>query len=395
MLKHGIDQPIVVDEDGVIIKGHGRRLAALDAGFDEFPVVVHRGLSEDEKRSVRIADNQVALLSGWNVELLASELGQLNAAGFDMTLVGFSNAQLATYLAPRALGDPEETPPLPKVPISRAGDLWELDRHRLLCGDSTKQADVARALGAHKPNLMVTDPPYGVDYDPAWRNRVRRLNGSFVAARAVGEVHNDDRADWSGAWKLFPGDVAYVWHGGLHVAEAERSLTSSGFAIRAQIIWDKQRLVIGRGDYHWQHEPCWYAVRKGKPGGWRGDRSQTSIWSVPKPQASETGHSTQKPVECMRRPIENSSVAGSYVYEPFCGSGTTIIAAQLMARYCLAIELAPDYIDVAVQRWQTFTKLEARLAGDGRTFAEVSAARKRKPPQPKPGRPVAASISSG
>jgi DNA modification methylase len=156
------------------------------------------------------------------------------------------------------------------------------------------------------------------------------------------------------------------------------SLEASGFAVRSQIIWDKTRLVIGRGDYHWQHEPAWYAVRKGKTGHWAGDRKQTTVWAIPH-KKSPTGHGTEKPVECMKRPIENNSSPGQAVYEPFCGSGTTIIAAEMTGRVCHAIELDPRYVDVAIRRWQDFTGLDATLDGDGVDFATVAASRKSAP----------------
>lgn len=229
---------------------------------------------------------------------------------------------------------------------------------------------MAAVLGNVQPHLLVTDPPYGVSYDPAWRQRFGDGNDL-----ATGKVLNDDRADWREAWALFPGDVAYIWHGALHATTVAASLEASGFAVRSQIIWDKTRLVIGRGDYHWQHEPAWYAVRKGKTGHWAGDRKQTTVWAIPH-RKSPTGHGTEKPVECMKRPIENNSSPGQAVYEPFCGSGTTIIAAEMTGRVCHAIELDPRYVDVAIRRWQEFTGLDATLDGDGVDFATVAASRK-------------------
>ncbi len=181
-------------------------------------------------------------------------------------------------------------------------------------------------------------------------------------------------------WALFPGDVAYVWHGALHAATVAQSLETSGFAIRAQIIWDNTRLVIGRGDYHWQHEPAWYAVRKGKTGRRAGDRKQTTVWGISHLK-SETGHGTQKPVECMKRPIENNSSPGQAVYEPFSGSGTTIIAAEMTGRDCYAVELAPAYVDVAVQRWQAFTGEQAHLASSSMTFEDARHDRGAQPDQ--------------
>jgi DNA modification methylase len=224
---------------------------------------------------------------------------------------------------------------------------------------------------------MVTDPPYGVDYDPNWRNEASRWSGSTVklGASAIGKVSNDDRADWLEAWQLFPGNVAYVWHAGLRGGEVALSIRAAGFELRSQIIWNKTRLVIGRGNYHWQHEPCWYAVRKSNRGEWQGDRTQSTVWDIPKPKTSETGHSTQKPIECMKRPIENNSKPGDAVYEPFSGSGTTIIAAEMTGRKCYALEISPAYVDVAIQRWQTFTGLTATLASTGETYAATAKAR--------------------
>jgi DNA modification methylase len=233
---------------------------------------------------------------------------------------------------------------------------------------------VTAALAGSAPHLMVTDPPYGVDYKPSWRNEVIRENGSKVAARAIGTVLNDDRADWREAWMLFPGDVAYVWHSALHAGTVATSLEAAGFVIRSQIIWDKTRLVISRGDYHWRHEPAWYVVRKGKTGHWGGDRKQTTIWEIPHAK-SETGHGTEKPVECMKRPIENNSSPGQAIYDPFCGSGTTIIAAEITGRVCHGIELSPAYVDVAIKRWQAFTGQKATLDETKESFVEVSARR--------------------
>ena len=228
---------------------------------------------------------------------------------------------------------------------------------------------VKAVLAGRKPQLMVTDPPYGVDYDPAWRHRLG-VNKSGKSRK----IRNDDRADWAAAWSLFPGQIGYVWHGALHATTVAASLTKTGFSIRAQIIWAKERLVMGRGDYHWQHEPCWYAVRS--KGHWTGDRKQTTLWSIPTGgQDVETERATQKPVECMRRPMLNNSDSGQAVYEPFLGSGTTLIAAETTGRICLAAELEPRYADVSVRRWQAFTGKPAVLESTGRPFDEVAAER--------------------
>jgi DNA modification methylase len=233
----------------------------------------------------------------------------------------------------------------------KTGQLWQLGDHRLLCGDSTKAEDVERCLGGVVPLLMVTDPPYGVEYDASWR--VDALQGGVRGGTATGKVTNDDRADWSPAWALFPGDVAYIWHASLHSHEVAASILAVGFSMRAMIIWAKNQLCISRGHYHWKHEPCWYAVKNGRTANWIGDRKQNTLWEIEKPQASETGHSTQKPVECMARPIRNHN--SEYVYEPFSGSGTTLIACEQLGRKCRAIEIHPPYVAVALQRWADAT----------------------------------------
>jgi len=357
----GWTNPVLVAEDGGIIAGHCRVLAGRQLGLAEVPVMLATGWSEAQKRAYVLADNQLALNAGWNPELLRLELSELKELDFDLGLIGFDDAQLAALTANPGLTDPDEVPEPPVEPISKLGEVWQLGRHRLLCGDATNAEDVARALGGVSPHLMVTDPPYGVDYDPDWRNRADRANGKPYGARAVGLVTNDDRVDWREAWALFPGDVAYAWHppGAMQIAHYE-ALIAVGFEIRMQIVWAKQQFPIGRGNYHVQHEPCWYAVRKGKTAHWQGDRTQSTLWQIDKPTKSETGHSAQKPVECMKRPIENNSSPGQAVYDPFVGSGTTIIAAEMTGRACHAIEINPTYCDVTIERWQNFTGEKAR-----------------------------------
>jgi DNA modification methylase len=206
---------------------------------------------------------------------------------------------------------------------------------------------------------MVTDPPYGVDYDPGWRARV----GVNLNTKKLGTVTNDDRADWTDAWRLFPGDVAYVWHAGLRASLVQESLERAGFIPRAQIVWAKDRLALSRGDYHWQHEPCWYAVRDGGTGHRTDDRTQSTLWSIPARDDAGHGHGTQKPVECMRRPMQNH--VPSDVYDPFAGSGTTLMAAEQLGRRCVAIEIEPRYVQVAIDRWEAFTGGTAvKVAGD-------------------------------
>jgi DNA modification methylase len=374
----GWTNPILVDEARAIIAGHGRLEAARVAGLAEVPTITLAGLSAAQKRALAIADNKLALNAGWDDELLRLELGELGLEGFDLGLIGFSDLELKDILADRTDGltDPDDVPEPPAEPVTRLGDVWLLGRHRLVCGDCTDAGVVEAALDGVVPHLMVTDPPYGVDYDPAWRS------GEGVADSirhpkkgATGKPRNDARADWSEAWALFPGDVAYVWHGDRQLVGMALDLEAAGFEPRNLIVWAKHRFVISRGHYHSQHESCWYAVRKSATGHWQGDRTQSTLWQMDAQQRSETGHSTQKPVECMRRPIENNSSPGQAVYDPFVGSGTTIIAAEMTGRACHAIEISPTYVDVAVLRWQAFTGQTATLAADGRAFADIQTER--------------------
>jgi DNA modification methylase len=370
-----------VDPAGGIIAGHGRVLAARKLGIAKVPVMVARDWTEAQRKAYVLADNQLALDASWDPDTLRLELGEIEGLGFDLSLTGFSPDELTAFrIDPSAgLTDPDEAPEPPANPVTVLGDVWVLGDHRIICGDSTDAATVAAVLAGAKPHLMVTDPPYGVEYDAGWRDKWAKKYPSMGMGdrkdTAKGAVANDDRADWGEAWALFPGDVIYCWHAGLRSGPVFASLENAGFEIRAQIIWVKQHSAFGRGHYHFQHEPCWYAVRKGGNGHWAGDRKQTTRWDIDKPQKSETGHSTQKPVECMKRPIENNSKPGDAVYEPFSGSGTTIIAGQITGRRVFAIELSPAYVDVAVHRWQSFAGKEAILEATGETFAATAAVR--------------------
>jgi len=376
----GFRQPIVVDVEGVIIAGHTRLLAAKKLSFKQVPVHVASELTPSQVKTYRLMDNRSHQESEWDFALLGPELLDLKALDLDLSLTGFDADELDMFMAEKTDGltDEDDAPAAPEFPVTVPGDLWILGKHRLMCGDSTVVTDVERVLGDVKPNLMVTDPPYGVNYDASWRLKAG-INKSWQKL-AEGKVVNDDRSDWREAWALFPGDVAYVWHGALHAPNVAESLEVNGFTVRSQIIWAKKSLVMGRGHYHWQHEPCWYAARG--TANWQGDRKQTTLWEIANMHRTQgnvddgkTIHSTQKPVECMRRPVVNNSSPGQAVYDPFCGSGTTVIACEKEARSCIAMELDPKYCDVICQRWQDFTGKEAVLEGSGRTFKEIAPTR--------------------
>ena len=350
--RFGFRQPIVVDSENVVIVGHVRLKAALKLGLKEVPVHVS-DLTSEQAQAYRLADNRSNEFAIWDDDLLIRELRALSEfAESDLEklseMTAFDKKDLERLLGPPpGETDPDDIPPAPD-PVCKPRDIWVLGKHRLMCGNSENSDDVTLALNGAKPNLMITDPPYGVNYDSSWRYKA----GISTKDGAFGQSKNDDRCDWQNAYALFPGFIAYVWMSSLSLPVAAQGLDACGFIPRSLIIWDKGHIIIGRGHYHWRHESCWYAVKKGAQANWRGDRKSSTIWEIDNPRKSETGHSAQKPVECMERPIRNH--AGD-VYDPFVGSGTSIIAAERQNRTCYAMEIAPGYVDVAVAKWEAYT----------------------------------------
>lgn len=365
MREWGWTNPVLVDENNTILAGHGRVMAAQKLGIENCPVIIAAGWSDDKKRAYVIADNKISENSSWDEDLLKIEIDDLG--GFDVSLLGFSDKEITQLLQNvQSVDGEDDVPEISDRVASSMGQVWLMGNHKIMCGDSTNADDVRRLLSNVRPTLMVTDPPYGVEYDASWRNKLNKRSDT-----ANGKVLNDDQADWSAAYRLFEGDVGYIWHATSFQHVVYKGIIESGFEVRANIVWVKNKLTISRGHYHYQHEPCFYICRKGKSANWMGDRKQSTVWNIDKNKKSETGHSTQKPVECMRRPIVNNSSPGQVVYEPFSGSGTTIIAAELTGRSCYAIELNPDYVDVAVKRWQTLTGGEAVDSITGVSFNDL------------------------
>lgn len=343
-----VQQVMVNRRTGFVVDGHARVALAISRGEPMVPVL-YVDLEPEEEALVLASLDPIAALAGTDDAQLAALLESIET----------DNEGLRALLSdlgakPReGLTEPDDLPEPVAETYVKPGDLWVLGRHRVLCGDATSPADVARVLDGERPNITVTDPPYGVEYDASWRREV-----TPDSHLREGKVNNDDRADWSAAMELFPGEVAYVWHGGLHAGLVSDNLAATGFEVRAQIIWVKPSLVLSRGAYHWQHEPAWFAVRKGATASWIGDRKQTTVWEVAVVKRSTSGedmvteHSTQKPVECMARPLRNHE---GDVYDPFLGSGTTLIAAEQAGRRCFGIEIDPRYVQMTIERWQNFT----------------------------------------
>lgn len=350
-----IDKPII-NLDNTIIGGHQRLEVYKKDKIKEIECwIPARQLDDKEVEELNIRHNKNT--GEWDWDILANEyeIPDLLDYGFLAEELSIDNVQ--------DLGSTEEDnevlePAKDEDAYTKLGDIYELNDHRIACGDSTIPDVIVLCLNKSEPILMVTDPPYGVEYDPFWRKDIKDKKG--VAAKALGKVQNDDQVNWALAWSLFPGKVAYIWHAGKYCSEVQKSLEEAEYEIKNQIIWVKQHFALSRGDYHWQHEPCWYAVRKGQDHNWQGSRKEATIWEISNLNAfggkkedgeERTAHSTQKPMECMARPIRNNTEKGQGVYDPFLGSGTTLIACEQNGRICYGIELSPAYCDIIVKRW--------------------------------------------
>ena len=337
-------RPLVVDESFTVLGGNMRLRAMQHLHYTEALVTVAVGLTDAQKREFVIKDNGSFGEHDWDA--LANgdwpDAATLNDWGVEIP----TDWGVVEELPAAEEGEPDLTPP--SEPVTVLGDLYELNKHRIQCGDSCDIDVVDKTLNGAEPLLMITDPPYGVEYDADWRNEAIGADGEPVGGRAVGKVLNDDNADWSAAWAISPAKVAYVYHDGLFAGVVATSLQDCDFQLRSQIIWAKSNFAISRGHYHWKHEPCYYAVKKGSSAKFIGDHTNHTIWEIAKPSHSESGHSTQKPVECMAKPIRNHE---GDVYDPFLGSHTTLIACEQEGRTCYGQELNPAYTDVGVRRW--------------------------------------------
>jgi DNA modification methylase len=335
----------------------------------EVPVLV-LDINEAEADKLLLSLDPLAALAETNAVALDALLREVDTGSPELQQMYADLAEAAELYQDDKEVVEDEVPEPPVDPITKAGDLWTLGDHRLLCGDSTKAEDVERLMAGESPFAMITDPPYGVKLDQSWRDKALGDKAMGPGNRNV--VANDDKADWTETWSFFGGDVAYVWHAGKFSDVVMASLRNAGFEICQQLIWNKSVMVMGRSDYHFKHEPCWYAVRKGRSHGWIGDRKQTTVIDAKSPNhimsgsdEEKTDHPTQKPVECMAYVMRNHE--GS-VYDPFLGSGTTLIAAEQLGRKCYGMEISPAYCDVIVKRWETLTgKKATREGADGKT----------------------------
>ncbi len=350
----GFRQPLVVDEDSVIVVGHTRFKAAKKLGFTEVPVHVAVGLTPDQARAYRIADNQTATIAEWDDTALVHELLELRDAGFDLSLTGFATDDLTELLAPppsEPLADPDDVPEPPGEPITRPGDVWLLGRHRLVCGDAADPAVIGNALGGAKADLLLTDPPYNVAY-----------SGKTAAAKTITNDDMDESAFRrfladalrAAVASLKPGAGFYVWHADLHGLTARLAAADAGLTVRQVLVWAKSAFALGRFDYHWKHETSLYGWVDGAAHSWLGGRDQSTVLEFDRPSRNAE-HPTMKPVGLFAKLIENSCPRGGIVLDPFAGSGTTVLAAEQTGRTAAVVELDPGYADVIVRRFESVT----------------------------------------
>ncbi|MEW5729880.1 MAG: site-specific DNA-methyltransferase [Pseudomonadota bacterium] len=386
--RFGFNNPVLVDETGSIIAGHGRVLAAKRLGMDEVPVVVLSHLTDAERRAYILADNKLAEKAGWDEDLLRLELADLQDLDIDLNVIGFEDKEIDRLLAEEDLADDDadeaeadDAPPPPDAPTAHGGDVWLLGEHRVACGDSTSSEAVAAAMGGVLADMVFTDPPYNVAYNPD----TRPIGGRSRSKNKLGSIKNDHMDDnaflaflqavfGSAASVMRPGAAIYVCH-----ADGEglafRMAFEEVFKLSSVIIWAKSRFSISRADYHWMHEPILYGWLEGAAHSWHGDRSQSTIWNVKNDASTSYVHPTQKPVKLIERALRNSTKRGDVVLDLFGGSGSTLIACERRGRIARLVELDPKYVDVIVRRWQDLTGQQARLEATGRTFAEVAAER--------------------
>ena len=372
----GFVNPILVGADDIIIAGHARLLAAKELKMSQVPVIVLNHLSEVQRRALVIADNQLALHAGWDEELLRRELAALQNENVDLELIGFDEAELSQLLADgggaEGLTDEDAIPAVAEESVTLPGDLWQLGKHLVLCGDATQPADLERLMAGEVADLIFTDLPYNVDYQGYTPERLK-MQGDHRTA----EEFQRFLAISFGSYRRIvrAGASFYVCHPSCWQREFQNALEQAGFAVRCQIIWAKQTFAWGFGRYKFQHEPIFYGHVAGQKDGWYGDRSQSTLWEENKPAANRE-HPTAKPVTLVERGVRNSSQAGELIVDLFGGSGSTLIAGERCGRKCRLMEIDPRYVDVIVRRWEGYSGQQAVLRGDGRCFDEVAQQRR-------------------
>lgn len=371
----GWTNPVLVDEHKGIIAGHGRVLAARKLGITKVPCIELAHMTEAQKRAYVIADNKLALNAGWDDEVLALELQALQGEGFDIDLTGFDDAELAALLEkaraePEMQADPDDAPDVRAVAVTKPGDVWLLGKHRLMCGDSTSIEALQELCQGQLVDMWLTDPPYNVAYEGKTKDALKIKND----AMGDDQFRTFLRDAYTAADAVMkPGAVFYIWHADSEGYNFRGAARDVGWQVRQCLIWRKQSMVMGRQDYHCQHEPCLYGWKDGAGHLWASDRKQTTILDFDRPSRNAE-HPTMKPVALFEYQMLNNTKGGDVVLDSFGGSGTTLIAAEKNGRIARLMELDPLYCDVIVRRWQGITGKEATLESTGQTFASVETA---------------------
>lgn len=351
----GWQQPIVVDKDNVIIVGHTRYKAAKKLGMDKVPVVVASNLSDEQVRAYRLADNKTGELTDWDMSLLDDELGDI--ADIDMSDFGFD---LDLDDDEVEVQEDDFDDEIPEEPKSKLGQIYQLGRHRLMCGDSTNPEMVKKLVGGVQCDLLLTDPPYNVGYEGKQSSKMTIKN----------DRQEDDKfykflfdAFSVAKDNLKQGASFYIWYASSEAANFNNAANNAGLSVREELIWEKNNLVMGRQDYQWKHEPCLYGWVEGGSHSWYSDRKQTTVMHFDKPQRSDL-HPTMKPIALFDYQIKNSTKSGDTVLDLFGGSGTTIMACEQDGRNACVMEYDPKYVDVIIKRWEDFTGKKAELIED-------------------------------
>ena len=369
----GFTNPVLVDGEGGIIAGHGRVMAARRLGLGEVPCIRLGHLTDAQKKAYVIADNKLALNAGWDNELLALELQELEDMGYDLELTGFSLDEIEA-LTPieiqEGLTDEDDAPAVQDNPVTVAGDVWVMGKHRLMCGDSTSIDALEQLCKGQLVDMWLTDPPYNVAYEGKTKDALTIKNDSmgddqfrqflrdaYVAADAV----------------MKAGAVFYIWHANKESLNFQLAAKDAGWVVRQHLVWKKSSIVMGQQDYHYKHEPCLYGWKEGAGHLWAADRKQSTILEFDKPSRNGE-HPTMKPVALFEYQLLNNTKGGDIVLDSFGGSGTTLIAAEKNGRVARLMELDPKYCDVIVKRWQEFTGKRAVLESTGEPFPETKEA---------------------
>lgn len=366
--------PVLTDSNGGLIAGHGRILAARKLGLVKIPVVVADGLTETQKKAYVIADNQLALNAGWDLDILRVELEALAEMNFDTHLLGFDDDFLRKLLIEEngGLTDPDDAPDLDDSRVvTRDGDVWLLGKHRLMCGDATCLSVLEKLCEGQLVDMWLTDPPYNVGY-VGKTAAAMTIRNDAMSGEAFRVFLRDAYIAADASMK--PGAVFYIWHADSEGYNFRGAAADMGWTIRQCLIWQKNSMVLGRQDYHWQHEPCLYGWKEGAAHLWAADRKQTTLLDFARPTRNEE-HPTMKPVALIEYQMMNNTKGGDVVLDSFGGSGTTLIAAEKNGRVARLMELDPRYCDVIVRRWQQFTGRQGVLENTSKTFDEVLADR--------------------